>query len=124
MLRVLNTLILFTTLTLSFFRQGLENYSRISEWESLNNTSENSFSFSSSEKPDYFYLPPQRLISVSPAANQTFHLISYYTNKISVGGLSAEIKIVSTFLEYLYFSETISRSLSISDIVFPFHYFW
>jgi hypothetical protein len=122
MVRVLNTLVLFSALTLSLFRQGLDNYSRICEPKPLNTTFEHSFS--SSERPDYFYLPPQSLISVSPAANQTIHPISYYANRISEGGLSSEIKIINNFLEYLYFSETISRSLSIRDIVFPFHYFW
>jgi len=53
-----------------------------------------------------------------PQVHQVYH------NKLTLSGIHREVKLLNFFSRYISYCGTITQSLSVRNIVFPFHYFW
>lgn len=60
----------------------------------------------------------------NPARNFPTPNSKYHPSGSWVGLFSFEVKVQNISLQYLLHSKVIYRSLTIRDIIFPFHYFW
>jgi hypothetical protein len=88
------------------------------------NVTHNSGTIYSSEKPDLVFINRQdgRFVTAVrnfPVSGFKIFLINIYSNKLSLDFRTLRIN-----PEYLSYQEVVERSLKVSDIVFPFHYFW
>ena len=114
---------MFSSSVLFFISISTENYGLLLNSKTQNTGYETISSFCSIEIPNLFlinrygekFVTSFKNLPVLKLKNQTS---DFYNN------LSFEIKKIRINSEYLTYSGTIYRNLTISDIVFPFHYFW
>jgi hypothetical protein len=114
---------MFSSAVLFFISISTENYGLLLNSKTQNTGYETISSFRSIEIPNLFlinrygekFVTSFKNLPVPNLKNQTS---DFYNN------LSFEIKKIRINSEYLTYSGTIYRNLTISDIVFPFHYFW
>jgi hypothetical protein len=85
---------------------------------------ENSRSYFSTEKPDLLFINRHEERVIYSIKNLPGPNLKSLPNYVSCNSLSLEERILSINSWYLSYSEIVDRSLSNSDIVFPFHYFW
>jgi len=117
------TTALFFSGVLFFISISKESYGLLPNSKLQNTINESISSYCSIEKPNLFlinrygekFVTSFKNLPVPNLKNQTS---DFYNN------LSFEIKKIRINSEYLTYSGTIYRNLTISDIVFPFHYFW
>jgi hypothetical protein len=86
--------------------------------------SENSDIYFSGEKTDFFFVFRNNERQVNSFRNLPVQSFKSHQNEINFNNFSPETRILSINSRYISYSAIIDRSLSTSDIVFPFHYFW
>jgi hypothetical protein len=124
MVRALKSVILFLTIALCVYRQSNSSNGFIPISDQDKHGFENSYSLSQSDSPDNYFPAKPILSPGSQIINKTLLSYKIFYNRLPSIGLFFELKLVNFFTKYIYYSSTITQSLSVRDIVFPFHYFW
>jgi hypothetical protein len=122
--RIIKSVVLFIAIALSVFIQTSSSSTIIPVTVQNNHGFDNSYSLSKSEIPGNYYLSKPESNSGNQIIDRTLPVNRLFSSRISSYGLLFEIRLASYFSKYIYYSITITRSLSVRDIVFPFHYFW
>ena len=124
MSNVYKTTALFFAAMLIFLSISAENYGLLLTSHIQNTQSENSDSYFSTDKPDLLFLYRNDERQVNSARNLPVPDLKIHPNNIHHNCTSPETRILSINSGYLSYSVIVDRSLTNSDIVFPFHYFW
>lgn len=124
MSNMFRTVIFFFAVTLAYI--GVSNYSYPSLLFTPLQQTENAGSpvSLSKKKINFFYLHRQTENVVNPVNYFPTPDLKNSPKDISGYALANEAKIGNILSCYFAYSLFISRSLSIGDIIFPFHYFW
>jgi hypothetical protein len=115
---------LFFAALLVFMSGSTENYGLLLTSHLQNAQSENSDSYFSTEKPDLLFLYRNDEKQVNSVRNLPVPGFKNHPNDICNNSFFPEIRILSINSGYISYSMIADRSLTNSDIVFPFHYFW
>jgi hypothetical protein len=124
MSNVYKTSALFFAAMLGFLSTCSQNYGVLIPSPLQNSQSENSVSYFSTEKPELLFLDRHEERLVNSVKNQPVPSLKNHPNNFNYNSLSPEVRILSINSGYLSYSLIVDRSLTNSDIVFPFHYFW
>lgn len=115
---------LFFAAILFFLSACTQNYGLLLTPHLENTRSENSASYYSTEKPELVFLYRFDERQVNYGRNLPVQFLKLFSNFIHDISFYPEIKLSSINSGYLSYSVITERSLTNSDIVFPFHYFW
>jgi hypothetical protein len=124
MSKVCKTTSLLLAAMLFFLGICAQNYGLLITSQHPNRQSGNSDLYASSEKPELIFLNRHEERLVNSVKNQPAPSLKNHPNNTNYNSLSPEIRILSINSGYLSYSVIVDRSLTNSDIVFPFHYFW
>jgi hypothetical protein len=124
MSNIYKTSALFFAALLGFLSICTQNYGVLISSQLQNSQSENSVSYFSKEKPDLIFLAYHEERLVNSVKNQPVPSFKNHPNNVNFNSLSPEVRVFSINSGYLTYSLNVDRSLTNSDIVFPFHYFW
>jgi hypothetical protein len=101
-----------------------QNYGLLLTSNIHNAQSEKSDSYYSTEKPEFLFLFRNDERQINSGRNLPEQCFKNYSKNIQDNSLSPEIRLLSINSGYLSYSAIFERSLTNSDIVFPYHYFW
>jgi len=124
MSKVIRTTALFFAAILFFLSTSTQNYGLYITSHLQNTPAENTDSYYSTENPKLLFLYRNDERQVNSGRNVPTPSLKNYSNNIQYKSLSPEIRLLSINSRYYLFSLIVERSLTNSDIVFPFHYFW
>jgi hypothetical protein len=124
MSKSLKTMAMFFVVMLFFLSIYTQNNSVILTSHLENTQSENTVSYFSTEKPELIFIDRHEERQVNSVKNLPIPSFKNQSNNINYNCLSPEIRIANIDSEYLSYSEIVERSMTNSDKVFPFHYFW
>jgi hypothetical protein len=118
------TIALFFAATLLFLSTNTQNCDLLLTSPLPNTQNDNSYSYFSTEKPEFLLLYRNDERSLNSIRNLPLPSIKNSSQDFHYKSPSPEIRIFSLNSGYLSYSVTVDRSLDNIDIVFPFHYFW
>lgn len=115
---------LYLVLLLSVAGTGKDPYADLLQTTIRDFEEVSSFSYFTESKPNVYGLHNtfENVVSQSnsfPSPHGKNHPASFWARSFSI-----ESGLQSFALQYLSYTRTIQLSLSIGDIIFPFHYFW
>ncbi len=115
---------IFFAAILIFLGIYAENYGLLLTSQLQSTQNSESDSYCSTEKPELLFLDRHEERLVNTVKNQPVPGFKNHSNNVHYNNNIPGVKLLSINSGYISYSVIIGRSLTNSDIVFPFHYFW